>query len=520
MSIHFLKIFFIPPICALIVISSLLLGREPNLVLLILFGCLFICSVILDQKCPRLKAIQFIFLGLFHYISQLNWCVILYYILAINLVDKKQKYRETIPIAVLLLVQYTAIRLTYVPLTCYNALVSVFDIITSFVVILLFHTMINIEAEKKRLSEKNDYLISHDPLTGLLNYDGYMKKLQMMLDQKIDFVLILLDIQNFKSLDRQNFGSGNETLINIAHELKKLFPKAYGISRYAGDRFALMLPPDIEHEIDDLFDLDVLGFEVTYSTTRFPQEAEVIQELISIAEDKIFQKRRQLWQKRQDDMLRYEKMNVVGELAAGMAHEIRNPLTTIKGFVQLSKKEAYNIEPWYEVIMSEITRVTELTAEFLQFSKPHASNMRVGSLAKCIERVISLTESEASSRGHKLTLDIERDSVIYMDRDKIVQVLINLIRNAFEAMETPGNVHVRVGQEENMAVIKIIDTGRGIPSSAISRIFNPFFTTKDEGTGLGLSLCQKIVQDHCGTISVNSKVGYGSTFVVRLPGMG
>lgn len=106
---------------------------------------------------------------------------------------------------------------------------------------------------------------------------------------------------------------------------------------------------------------------------------------------------------------------------------------------------------------------------------------------------------------------------VNMDRDKIVQVLINLIRNAFEAMTDPGEVHIDMKQEGNIVLISLSDTGSGIPESSLSAIFNPFFTTKEEGTGLGLALCQKIIQDHNGKITVQSEMGTGSTFTLCLP---
>lgn len=516
MSIKIFKLLFVPFITIFITFSSLSLDRHVNFALLLVTAFLFVMSMALDRVYPQILPFQFMFLGAFHYASSLNWCILLYYILIINMVQHKQKFKETMSIALLLVFQYSFIRMQYSPMNSYTILVIFFDIIASFVVSMTFHIFIRIEFEKKSLTKQNAYLINHDPLTGFLNYEGYMKKVQNLIEKNWHFQLILLDINNFKSLNAKDITSANEILINFSRSIKNDFPNMLGAARYAGDRFAILLPKG--DKVKDLMSFDELGIQVTYSVTRYPQDASTFQEVISMAEERIFQMRRESWLKSQEEFMRSAKMKTVGELAAGMAHEIRNPLTSIKGFVQLSKIQNYNIEPWYDVIMGEITRVGELTAEFLQFSKPHVSNMKLDSLRFCMTRVYSLCESEAASRGHTFTTDIPEDpAMVFMDRDKIIQVLINLIRNAFQAMETTGNVHFSLRIDKMTAIIQVQDTGKGIAKDVIDQIFDPFYTTKEEGTGLGLSLCQKIVEDHGGSIYVCSEINIGTTFTVRLP---
>ncbi|MNX74143.1 Sporulation kinase A [compost metagenome] len=477
---------------------------------------LLIISVFLDRRYYWLQGLQFLILGAFHYTTELNWCILLYYILFINLIQNKMRFRETLPLGMLIILEYTIIRLTYMAITTSSLLVSLFDFLTLTVIVLLFHVIVRIETEKNKLRKQNDYLTSHDPLTGLLNYEGYMQTVLRLVEDKKNFQLILLDINNFKLLNARDVTVANQLLIEVAKSLKAIFKDAYGLSRYAGDRFALLIPTR-EH-LHELLNFDKFGLQITYSVTCYPQEASTFQGVINMAEDRIFQMRREHWAKGHEELMRSEKMKIVGELAAGMAHEIRNPLTSIKGFVQLSKSQEFNIQPWYEVIMSEITRVGELTAEFLQFSKPHVSNMKIESLSECVTRVYSLCESEAASRGHHFTLESSSDQIqICMDRDKITQVLINLIRNAFQAMIHPGQVEVSLKSEGHEAIIEVKDTGRGIPKEHLQSIFDPFFTTKEDGTGLGLSLCQKIIEDHQGSISVKSEINIGTRFTVRLP---
>ncbi|WP_106765837.1 ATP-binding protein [Paenibacillus faecalis] len=516
MSIKMIKLLFVPFISLFIIVSSITLGKHVSLELMLITALLLSASLALDDKYPLLKRFQFIFVGAFHFASSLNWSILLYYIVIINLIQQKEKFNEMLPPGLLLVLQYSIIRLTYMPLDVYTVLLFLFDIISLLVIIMTFHIIIRIESEKKTLTKQNDYLIYHDSLTGFLNYEGYMKMVQELTDSRTHFQLVLLDINNFKSLNAKDIVTANEILIHFSRSISKHFTNMIGSARYAGDRFAILLPS--ADEVSDDMPFDELGIQVTYSVTHFPKEAATFQEIISMAEDRIFQMRRESWLKSQEEFMRSAKMKTVGELAAGMAHEIRNPLTAIKGFIQLSKIQNYNIQPWYEVIMGEITRVGELTAEFLQFSKPHVSNMKPDSLRFCMTRVFSLCESEAASRGHSFTMEVPDESVmVYMDRDKIIQVMINLIRNAFQAMETTGHVHFSLQLEGKTAIIKVQDTGKGIAEAYISQIFDPFYTTKEEGTGLGLSLCQKIVEDHGGSISVNSEIDTGTTFTVKLP---
>ncbi|MGF9697425.1 ATP-binding protein [Paenibacillus sp. MABNR03] len=508
--------------CLLVILSSYFLGRTSSLTLMIIAGSLFVASIYGERRYPVLQKIQWIFLGLFHYFSELNWCNMLYYLLIMTMIQDKQRVVQTLPISLLLVLEYTSIRLSYVTIDAYTLLVSLFDVLTAFVIIFLYHTLINSEAEKRRLREKNYFLTLHDPLTGMLNYEGYMNALQETADKERSFFLILLNIQNFNGFNKEVEDNWSTIITGTGDSISRHFADAYGVSRYAGDRFSIILPEvaGIEERMSTMQTTDLKGLQVTYSISVYPETAETLQQLITIAEERLFQAQRSKWIKNEEEVYRSERLRAVGELAAGMAHEIRNPLTAIRGFLQLSRGQAYNIAPWYEVIMGEVIRVTDLTAEFLQFSKPQAHLMKPEKLGHCLERVFSLTESDAASRGHRISLELTGQGVmVHMDRDKIVQVLINLIRNAFEAMDDPGEVHIVLFHEGDKAYTSIRDTGSGIPEPALAEIFNPFYTTKEEGTGLGLALCQKIAHDHNGEITVRSEVGVGSTFTLELPVM-
>lgn len=515
-----MKMVVFPLGCLLVIVSSNILGQTSHPIWMMVTGVLLIISIWGERRYPFLRKVQWLVLGAFHFFSQLNWCSMLYYMLIISMIQNKQQMTQTLPISLLLMLQYTLIRLSYVPIEPYTLLVSFFDLLTAILIVFLYHTLTNSESEKRKLREKNTFLTLHDPLTGLLNYEGYVEVLHKTLEREHSFLLVLLNVNNFSGYKKGSDDPWCSVITGTGKMITNQFPEAYGVSRYAGDRFAVVLPhmQHIEERIASLLSNQLQGLQVSYSISHYPKLSQNLQQFMTAAEDQLLKQQRSQWIKNEEEVFRSERLRAVGELAAGMAHEIRNPLTAIRGFLQLSRGQAFNIAPWYEVIMSEVTRVTDLTGEFLQFSKPQAHHMKPEKLAQCLERVMSLTESDAASRGHRITLHMRDESVcVNMDRDKIVQVLINLIRNAFEAMTDPGEVHIDMKQEGNIVLISLSDTGSGIPESSLSAIFNPFFTTKEEGTGLGLALCQKIIQDHNGKITVQSEIGTGSTFTLCLP---
>jgi diguanylate cyclase (GGDEF)-like protein len=373
----------------------------------------------------------------------------------------------------------------------------------------MFFYIINIEKEKKLLNEEKEHLSKHDSLTGIINFDECQKQLEELFEQKTRFGIFLIDCADLKSINMKlGIEGGNQVLIKIAHSLKEVFKDALIIARYGGDEFALVVKIEdrqgmmstIAGYLDTEFSQRV-GNPLAHGYAIYPEEGLTKDNLISVAERKLFEMKRGRWLEREEHMLRSEKLRVVGELAAGMAHEIRNPLTTVKGFLQMSKDSNYNVERWYELLMEEITRVSELTAEFLQFSKPQATQFKKHSLEECIQRVVYLSESEVIAHGHQLNVHSTHSQLYSLvDKDKVVQVLLNLVKNAIESMSESGIVTIELHQDQERGIIEVQDTGCGISESHLQQLFHPFFTTKESGTGLGLAICYKIIQDHGGRI--------------------
>ncbi|TYP71407.1 sensor histidine kinase [Paenibacillus methanolicus] len=517
--IRYTRYVVVPMFTVIIAICSIVLGKSASEPLLFVSSVLFLGLVMAEKRVPYAFFLQLVTLALFHWHSQLNWTQILYYLLTVLAVLDYPKRGYTLAVSLLYSLGYTAVRLSYQPHTMYNLLVSFYDIVSFVLLIVLMRYLFAAEREKRQLRERNDYLSTHDPLTGLLNYEGWMEAMRNLTSRPDErYTLLLLDLQGFRSIG--TIDNKQEILPAFSHALQQNFAHANIIARYAGDRFALFIPQSAQPlvAIKQVIESNRLGYEVLYSFAVFPDEGAQMQELVNAAEERLFQKKRQRWLKNEEDFFRSEKLRAVGELAAGMAHEIRNPLTTLRGFIDLSRSHGYNIERWFDVITQEITRMSELTGEFLQFSKPHISNMRLEPIGACIDRVRHLTESAVTSKGHTLDVDPVDDLVlIFMDRDKIVQVLLNLLRNAIEAMDEPGHIVVRTRVTASDVIIDIEDTGCGISEADAARIFDPFFTTKERGTGLGLSICRKIIEDHGGILTVRSQPGVGTVFTVELP---
>ncbi|WP_077617627.1 ATP-binding protein [Bacillus sinesaloumensis] len=216
--------------------------------------------------------------------------------------------------------------------------------------------------------------------------------------------------------------------------------------------------------------------------------------------------------------LRREKLSVVGELAAGIAHEIRNPLTTIKGFVQLQKEQNNSTSHISDIILSELDRINQIVSELLVFSKPQSKILKEFEVNELIEYVIKLTSHEATL--HNVELIVENHaakSILYGDMNELIQVFVNVIKNSIDAMPDGGKAKIRTRVVKDKVQIEAIDLGVGIPKERLEKIGEPFFTLKEKGMGLGLTMSNKIIQDHGGTFKIKSKVGFGTKVIITLP---
>jgi len=212
-----------------------------------------------------------------------------------------------------------------------------------------------------------------------------------------------------------------------------------------------------------------------------------------------------------------ERLSAMGRLASGVAHEIRNPLNAISMACQRLKQD--NLKELSPVIRNEIRRLNEIIEEFLGLSRGRHLKLERYDLVALVRQVGLLMGEESQSEGVKIQINAtESCFMMLMDANKIKQVLINMVKNAMESISGSGTVTIELSSKENeMAIITISDTGSGLMGNNADEIFNPDFTTKEQGLGLGLALAHEIIQAHGGEIRVRSMSGMGTTFDILLP---
>ncbi len=223
----------------------------------------------------------------------------------------------------------------------------------------------------------------------------------------------------------------------------------------------------------------------------------------------------------EETLFKKEKLSLLGELSAGIGHEIRNPLTTIKGFLKMMKEDPTNIKPdFIDIINAEVESIDRIAGELMMLAKPQAFQKNSFNIVSLLNDVIFLMESQAFTQG--VTLEFRAPKpIIYIngDQNQIKQVFFNLIKNSIEAMETnlKGKVQIICEHNELEVIIKVVDEGYGISSEKIKTIGEPFYTTKTKGNGLGLMISQRIIRNHNGSIQCESEVGKGTTFIISFP---
>ncbi|QOR68881.1 PAS domain-containing protein [Cytobacillus suaedae] len=217
-------------------------------------------------------------------------------------------------------------------------------------------------------------------------------------------------------------------------------------------------------------------------------------------------------------LLQKEKLSVVGELAAGIAHEIRNPLTSIKGFVQLMKESDQTSTNRYDIILSELDRINQIVGELLVLSKPQSVIHKPFNINDMIKYVVNLTSHEALMYNVQLEVrEKVQDTYINGDINQLIQVFINILKNSIDAMPKGGTILFTAVKMDGKVEFRIEDTGVGIPEERLERIGEPFFTLKEKGMGLGLTVSNKIIHEHKGSMDIESEVGKGTTVIVKIP---
>jgi two-component system sensor histidine kinase PilS (NtrC family) len=222
----------------------------------------------------------------------------------------------------------------------------------------------------------------------------------------------------------------------------------------------------------------------------------------------------------EEAMRRSDRLAVVGGLAAGLAHEIRNPLASMCGSIEILGGSPHldaQERRLMHVVLSEAERLEALVRDFLSFARPASPQLEELSGARAMAETVDLFRPILRDRGIELAESFDEAVRLYADPRQLRQVLWNLLGNAADATPAGGRVTVRLVSHNQHALLEVADSGEGIAQEDLGRIFDPFFTTKERGTGLGLAIVHRIVEAHGGELSVRSEPGQGSTFRVALP---
>jgi hypothetical protein len=229
------------------------------------------------------------------------------------------------------------------------------------------------------------------------------------------------------------------------------------------------------------------------------------------------------------EMVQAEHLATMGELAAGVAHEIRNPLAGIAGAIEIISKDFPKDHPDREILedlRQEVRRIEKVLNDLLNYARPKAPQFGMADLRDTVARTLQLARQQIGSKNVEFSIQIPSPLPRFrMDPEQLQQVLLNLVLNGIQALDQEGKITIQARVQAgsgppnrpNYIEIAVSDTGAGISREQLERIFRPFYTTKRGGTGLGLSLCRRIISQHGGTLTAESEVKKGSRFIIRLP---
>lgn len=313
--------------------------------------------------------------------------------------------------------------------------------------------------------------------------------------------------------------------VNAAHE------HIFGWSQEElRDRTLPIYPDYLENERKEMYDKLRLGEQISgKESIRLRKDGQLIH--VSITETPIKNEKGEIFgfagitrditeRKQTEELLRKsDKLSVAGQLAAGLAHEIRNPLTSLRGFLQLLQHDLKDKKHYFDIMISELDRINFIVSEFLVIAKPEAITYKKSDLGTILQTVIALLDTQAVLCNVQLLLEFQADiPEILCSEMHLKQLFINLIKNAMEAIPKDGQIKMIVSlQGDDLVRVRTQDNGVGIPEERMKQLGEPFYTTKEKGTGLGLMMCFKIVEAHKGTMNIQSQVGFGTTIDVFLP---
>ncbi|OFW77699.1 MAG: hypothetical protein A2201_09765, partial [Alicyclobacillus sp. RIFOXYA1_FULL_53_8] len=364
--------------------------------------------------------------------------------------------------------------------------------------------------------------------TGLWNLRGFLWKTSDLLGTcrraSSPALLTVLDVYDLRTTRSLASSLRLDLQKEMAEALHQLLPGGL-IGHLGSERFGILFPDatEIPSEVNDLFHSVAGKFDVQFVIGKavFPEDSKTAAGVLAVAEERLRIALSQRMAREEDAARRTDRLSAMGELAAGIAHEIRNPMTVVRGFIQMSS------ESWRDLVVNELDRINHLIGEFLSLARNTKSRRRIAEFQLTAASACSLLEPAATLAGVELIIEIPAVPLwVLHDAEQMRQVIMNLIKNALEAMDSGkvsslGNslpqIVVRLWSSSSLVFLSVADTGPGIPEDKIDTVFNPFYSTKESGTGLGLSIAHQLVTAHRGTMSVENRPEGGARFTISLP---
>ena len=216
------------------------------------------------------------------------------------------------------------------------------------------------------------------------------------------------------------------------------------------------------------------------------------------------------------EMARLDRLKVIAEMAAGIGHEVRNPLTTVRGYLQMlqGNSDFVKYSGQFNLMIEELDRANGIITEFLSLAKEKAAAKKSGNLNDVILSLLPLLQADAFRRGHQICVDAGEIGATVFAAQEIRQLILNLVRNSLDAMQDSGKVFLRTYQNGDRIILEVRDEGAGIPEEVLAKLGTPFVTTKESGTGLGLPVCYRIAESHGAEINVATGP-QGTTFIIN-----
>jgi signal transduction histidine kinase len=217
-----------------------------------------------------------------------------------------------------------------------------------------------------------------------------------------------------------------------------------------------------------------------------------------------------------EKMTRLDRLNIIGEMAAGIAHEIRNPMTTVRGLLQFigNKQEFTKQKDNLDLMITELDRANSIITEFLSLAKNKALEFSENNLNTIIQDIYPLLQADALRNNCEIQVTLDEVPNILVDQNSIRQLILNIVRNGLDAMPESGTITIHTKTVDSTVILSIKDCGIGIPPEIMDKLGTPFFTTKEKGTGLGLAICYQIVERHAAALTIESEHGKGTTFTI------